>query len=180
MRDSIHLAAFAMLAIPLFAGCETSHPTPTVGVLPADARALRYGASAPAVFDNPQIRDSIRAMFGTDWSPAAQGGRLQHGAVSYFPPNSSIRMLRLDAQEYIAITGCVPQVCPTHRGLVLIQNDGDRLWARLDEGGFSRYYGHGPAMTTALVSPAFIDGAWRALELVERRAAAGLPVESRS
>jgi hypothetical protein len=153
---------------------------PSAGVLTADARALRYGVSAPAVFDNPEMRDKVRALFGSDWSPAAQGGgRLEFGAASYFPPDSSIRMIRLDGQAYIAISGCVPQACGTHRGLVLIGAEGDRLWARLDEGGFSRYYGHGPAMTGALVSPAFIDGAWRALERLEQTAA-GRPAESGS
>jgi hypothetical protein len=136
-----------------------------VGVLPADARALRFGASAPQVFDNPEMRDKVRALFGSDWLPAAQGGgRLQHGAAAYFPPESVMRMLRIDGRDFIAISGCVQTACRTHGGLVLIQIDAEQLWARLDEGGFSRYYGHGPAMTATAVSPAFIDSAWRAVE----------------
>ena len=97
-------------------------------------------ATAPPrrrVFDNPEMRDKIRMMFGSDWTPAAQGGgRLQYGAAAYFPGDSRIRMLRMDGQDYIAISGCVATSCATHRGLVLIRADGDEMWARLDEGGF--------------------------------------------
>ncbi len=132
------------------------------------ARAPLRDASVPEVFENPEMRDKVRGLFGSDWSPAAQGGgKLEYGAAAYFPANSSLRMLRIENRDYIAIMGCVETACATHRGLVLIQLDGDELWARLDEGGFSRYYGHGLAMTDALVSPAFIDSAWRAVERVE-------------
>ena len=173
-----------LFAIALGTGCTfatppggTSAPS-SVEVLPADARALQYGSSAPEIFNSPQIRDKVRALFGSDWSPAGEGGgRLQYAAVSYFPGTSSIRMIRVDNQDYIAITGCVPSACNTHRGLVLIRSDGDQLWARLDEGGFSKYYGHGPAMMGAVVSPAFIDSAWRAVDRVDRTAAA-TPLES--
>lgn len=165
-----------MLSTMLTLGCVTPPPAgvpapATVEVLTADARALRYGASAPTVFDNAEMRDKIRMMFGSDWTPAAQGGgRLQYGAAAYFPGDSRIRMLRMDGRDYVAISGCVASACATHRGLVLIRADGDETWARLDEGGFSRYYGHGPAMTGAHVSPAFIDSAWRAVERVEQSA----------
>ncbi len=176
MPHLLRIGTVGMLTAMLVAGCVTPPPAGVqapgvVEVLPADARALRYGPSAPAVFDSPELRDKVRALFGSDWTPAAQGGgRLQYGAAAYFPANSPIRMLRVDNLEYIAITGCVPRACATHRGLVLIRADGFDLWARLDEGGFSRYYGHGPAMTGTQVSPAFIDSAWRALEGVERTA----------
>jgi hypothetical protein len=168
--------SIGMLLAMLALGCVTAPPAgvpapATVEVLPADARALRYGASAPTIFDNAEMHDKIRMMFGSDWMPAAQGGgRLRYGAAAYFPGSSRIRMLRMDDREYIAISGCVATACATHRGLVLIRADGDELWARLDEGGFSRYYGHGPAMTGALVSPAFIDSAWRAVERVDQNA----------
>lgn len=177
MRHVLRLPCGLLGFLVVVAGCVTPPGpdvprSPAVGVLPADARALRYGASAPAVFDHPDMRDKVRALFGSDWSPGAQGGgRLEYGAAAYFPADSSIRMLRVDDQDYIAISGCVARACTTHRGLVLMRADGGQLWARLDEGGFSRYYGHGPAMTGALVSPAFIDGAWRAIERVERTAA---------
>jgi hypothetical protein len=138
-------------------------------VLPADARALRYGATAPDVFAHPEMRGKVRALFGSDWAPAGQGGgRLRYGAAAYFPPDSAMRMLRIDGRDFIAISGCVPSACRTHPSLLLIQADGEQLWARVDEGGFSRYYGHGPAMTATPVSPAWIDSAWRAVERVGR------------
>jgi hypothetical protein len=157
----------------LTTACSTSvppgaPPREAVGVLPADARALRYGSSVPEVFNSPAMGEKVRNLFGKDWSPAPESGALQYSAASYFPPNSSLRLLRIEGRDYIAIMGCVPEACATHPGLVLIQLDGNELWARLDEGGYSRYYGHGPAMTDALVSPAFIDSAWRAVERVDR------------
>ena len=173
MRHLRRSGSIVMLIAMLALGCVTPPPAgvpapATVEVLPSDARALRYGASAAAVFDNAEMRDKIRMMFGSDWTPAAQGGgRLRYGAAAYFPGDSRIRMLRMDGREYIAISGCVATSCATHRGLVLIRADGDEIWARLDEGGFARYYGHGPSMTGANVSPAFIDSAWRAVERVE-------------
>ena len=175
MRKLPRSATVGILTVAL-AACVTPPPPgvpmpPTAQVLPADARALRYGASAPAVFESAELRDKVRALFGGDWVPASQGGRLQYGAAEYFPVDSQFRLLRVDNRDYIAISGCVPHVCPTHRGLVLISADGQELWGRLDEGGFSRYYGHGPAMTGARVSPTFIDAAWRAVEGVEGTAA---------
>jgi len=172
LPGSIGLAiALSLSASCTMARTPANQQSAAVGVLPADARALRYGASAPEVFNNPEMAAKVRALFGSDWSPAATpgGGQLEYGAAQYFPASSSLRMLRMNGRDYIAISGCVPVACATHRGLVLIDGGGDELWARLDEGGFSRYYGHGPAMTNAaLVSPAFIDSAWRAVERVDR------------
>src|SRR5204863_9812051 len=108
MRTRWIAAPITVLAAFLGAACATEHPAVArpsgpVGVLAADARALRYGASAPEVFDNPKMRDKVRALFGSDWGAAAQGGgRLEHGALAYFPPDSSIRLLRIGDQEYIA------------------------------------------------------------------------------
>ncbi len=173
MRPLVLRGWFGLATMLLTGACTMAPagaPAPKeVGVLPADARALRYGVSAPDVFENPQMRHKVRALFGSDWSPAAQGGgQIEQGAAAYFPADSTIRMVRVDGRDYIAIMGCVPAACATHRGLVLIQTDGQELWARLDEGGFSRYYGHGPALAGTLVSPAFIDSAWRAVERVDR------------
>lgn len=176
MRSLLRSGSVAVLAVLIAAGCVTPHTSgraapASVSVLPADARALRYGPNAPSIFEGPEMRDKVRALFGSDWAPASQGGgRLQYGAAAYFPPDSRIRMLRMDNQEFIAITGCAVRDCAGHRGLILIRADGDELYSRIDEGGFSRYYGHGPAMTGALVSPAFIDSAWRAVERVETAA----------
>jgi len=138
----------------------------SASVVAADARALRYGSTAPEVFDNPQLRDKLRGLFGADWAP---GGPLAFGAPAYFPASSSIRMVRVGADEYIALTGCVPTACPTHRGLLLIRPDGDQLMARLDEGGYLHYYDHGPGVAASAVPRSSIDGAWMALERIEPR-----------
>src|SRR5688572_19936575 len=88
MRHLLRSRSVGMLITMLALGCVTPPPAgvpapATVEVLPADARALRYGASAPAVFDNAEVRDKIRMMFGSDWTPAAQGGgRLRYGAAA--------------------------------------------------------------------------------------------------
>ena len=116
MRHLLRSGSIVTLIAMLALGCVTPPPAgvpapATVEVLPADARALRYGASAPAVFDNAEMRDKIRMMFGSDWTPAAQGGgRLRYGAAAYFPGDSRIRMLRMDGQDYIAISGCVRDI----------------------------------------------------------------------
>ncbi len=137
----------------------------SAGVLAADARALRYGATAPEIFNNPQLRDKLQALFGADWSPS---GTLGFGASAFFPASSSIRMIRLGDRDYIAVSGCVTSACKEHRGLLLIGPDADPLLARLDEGGFSHYYEHGRGATQAAVPHSSIDGAWLAIEDVER------------
>ncbi len=162
--------SLSALAALLLTACvvqpQAGVPMPaSAGVLAADARALRYGATAPEVFNNPQLRDKIRALFGADWGST---GRLGFGAPDFFPASSPIRMLRIGEREYIAITGCVTSACKDHRGLLLIAPEGDRLSARLDEGGFSHYYDYGAGASQAAVPRSSIDGAWLALEGVER------------
>jgi hypothetical protein len=134
-------------------------------VVVADARALRYGATAPEVFNNPALSPKIRALFGADWNA---GGALPFGAPAFFPASSSLRLIRLGDQDYIAITGCVTSACGSHRGLLLIRQDGEQLLSRLDEGGFSHYYDHSPGATVAAVPRQWIDSAWRAVAGIER------------
>ena len=183
MRHRPCFQTIGLLMALIAVGCVTPPhagvPAPSVvQVLPANARALRYGPTAAAVIDNPELSWKIRALYGSDWAPAGQGGgRLQYGAASYFPVNAPLRMVRVDNQDYIAITGCVPRACVDHRGLLLIREDGIELWSRLDEGGFARYYGHGPSLVATPVSPTFIDSAWRALESVGRTAVGPTAVE---
>ena len=160
------LVVVAGLLVTACAGLPVGAPVPpSSGVLPADARALRYGASAPEVLNNRELGDGVRALFGADWSPGAQ---IEFGAPSFFPASSAIRMVRLGDGDYIAITGCVTSTCATHRGLLLIRQDGERLMARLDEGGFSHYYDRGPGASAAAVPRWSIDSAWRAVERIER------------
>jgi hypothetical protein len=170
MRRPTIQGSLVILAGLLFTACAGSPPMgapvpPPSRVLPADARALRYGASAPEVFNNPELGDRVRALFGADWSP---GGQIAFGAPTYFPASASLRMVRLGDGDYIAITGCVPSSCATHRGLVLIRQDGEQLMARLDEGGFSHYYERGPGARANAVPRSSIDSAWRAVEGIDR------------
>ena len=169
MRHSLGSGSAVVLTALVASACVTAPPAGvsmprSATVVTADARALRYGPSAPDVLDNPQLRDKVRALFGADWAP---GGPLPFGAAAYFPASSSIRMVRIGADEYIAITGCVPTTCATHRGLLLIRPDGEQLMARLDEGGYLHYYDHSLVATAAAVPRPSIDGAWMALERVE-------------
>ncbi|HXJ83512.1 MAG TPA: hypothetical protein VMS64_33100 [Candidatus Methylomirabilis sp.] len=136
----------------------------TAQVLPADARALRYGATAPEVFDNPQLRDELHRLFGADWTP---GPGRAFGAPAFFPPSSSFRMVRIGDREYIAITGCVTVACANHGGILLIGPDG-QLLARLDDGGFSHYYEYGVDATGGARPRTTLDGAWLAVQDVER------------
>ena len=163
-------ALLVILAGLLFTAFAGSPPMgaqllPAPRVLPADARALRYGASAPEVFNNRELGDRVRALFVADWSP---GGQVAFGAPAYFPASSSLRMVRLGDGDYIAITGCVLSSCATHRGLVLIRQDGEHLMARLDEGGFSHYYERGLGASAKAVPRSSIDSAWRAVEGIDR------------
>jgi hypothetical protein len=135
------------------------------GVLPADARALRYGPSAPDVVDNPALRDKVRALFGADWN---LGGQLRTPASAFFPASSALRMVRIGDQDYIAISGCVPAACAANRGLLLIRPDGEHLMARIDEGGFSHYYDYRSGTPATQVPLPTIDRAWNAVEDIER------------
>ena len=164
----VPVLSMALAVAVLSSGCvvppSPGVPMPAPGaVVPADARALRYGSSAPEIFNNPQIAGSIRALFGPDWNP----GNIAFGAPAYFPGSSSLRLVRVGDQEWIALSGCVPSACTTHPGLLLIRQDGGQLLARLDEGGFSHYYAHGP--DAAMVPRPLIDGAWETIRRLERR-----------
>jgi hypothetical protein len=170
MQRALLPGSLTALVALLLTACVSAPPAnvsmPTsAGVVSADARALRFGASAPEVLDHPQLRDKVRALFGPDWAP---GGGVAYGAPAYFPASSPIRMIRIGEAEYIAITGCVTTACPTHRGLLLVRPDGEKLMARLDEGGFSHYYDLGPGASGAAVSRASIDGAWLAIQRIDR------------
>jgi hypothetical protein len=89
------------------------------------------------------------------------------GAPAYFPASAAIRMLKVGEREYIAISGCVTSACAGHHGLLLVGPD-EQLLARLDEGGFSHYYYYGSAVPADAVTRSILDGAWLAIEDVER------------
>jgi hypothetical protein len=72
-------------------------------------------------------------------------------------------MLRIGGTDYIAVTGCMPNSCDTRRVLLLIEDGGSRLFARLDEGGFAHYYGYGSGGVMKDTAPRIVDSGFNAL-----------------
>jgi hypothetical protein len=133
-------------------------------VLPADARALAYGATVGDVLQNRDVGDKIRELFGPDWMPASTGrGQLALGASAYFDRGGPLRMVRIGHADYVAVSGCVPSACDSQRVLLLIEEGSSRLLARLDEGGFVHYYSYGGEGITRETAPLVVDSGLRAL-----------------
>lgn len=148
------------------AGCTIEPPEgtpapPMAGVLESGPRETRFGRTGDDVVNNPQLRDKIRTLFGADWNPGT--GKIQRGASAYFGRVTSPRGVRVGDKNYIAVTGCVTTTCPAERVLLLIQESGDLMLARLDEGGYSHYYAYGPEWGAAGSTEQATDAALRAL-----------------
>jgi len=159
-----HALTIALLGALSAAGCvlPASDMAPRVELLP-DSGASRYGGNAAQVFEHAAIRDKVRALFGQDWSGGRAGG-LSAPASQFFSTSPPPRALRIGGQEYLAVSGCMASACATHRGLVLVGADGERLLARVDDGGFTIRYGFGPGMTAVTPEDRLIvDAAWGAL-----------------
>lgn len=158
------------LAVLLAAGGTVAQPAgsptpPSAVLLPADdGRVFTYGYTVDEVLTNSMVGDKIRDLFWVDWMPASQGGgQLSTGARAYFAGNSPLRMVRVGGVDYIALTGCEPSACNTHRVLVLIRDDGSQLVARLDEGGFAHYYGYGSEDVSRYTAPLIAESGLRVL-----------------
>jgi len=153
-----------LLGTLIVGGCVLAPPAgtldpPRVEVLAADARAVRYGAEAAQVFEHPEIRDKVRALFGRDWS--ADGAPVP----AFFSRSSLPQMLRIGGTDYIALAGCMAAACATRRALVLVSADGERLLARVDDGGLTHLYAFGPGMITLTPEDRLVvESAWRTLE----------------
>jgi hypothetical protein len=165
------LASLLLTLVVIAAGCVVPHPPgsapPAVQVLPADARALAYGRSAGEILDNPQIQDKVRALFQADWVPPVPGttGKLTLAAPQYFERGGPVRMVRIADADYISVTGCAAQLCPSRRGLLLVREGGEVLMGRLDEGGFSHHYAYGPGMVAGSPGTGIVlEATVRALE----------------
>ena len=111
---------------------------------------------------HPEARESVRLLLGSGQSQATPL-RLSRSAADFFGNPSPTRVLRIAGADYVAATGCVPSACSTHPGLLLIRADGKELFARLDDGGFSHYYGFGTGVEMTPKTLALLDAAWRAL-----------------
>lgn len=138
---------------------------PLAGVLEPGPREAAYGRTGDEVVSNPQLRDKIRGLFGRDWTPAAEGGgKVTRGAAAYVGRTEPPRGVRIGETNYVAVTGCVPAACRSERVLLLIQEGGQALLARLDEGGFSHYYAYGGDWGLAGSTARTVDSGLRALE----------------
>jgi hypothetical protein len=138
---------------------EGTSPPPMAGVLEAGPRETKFGRTGDEVVNNPQLRDKIRTLFGADWNP----GKIRRGASAYFGRVAPPRGVRVGDKNYVAVTGCVAAACPVERVLLLIQESGDSMLARLDEGGYSHYYAYGPEWGAAGSTQQATDAALRAL-----------------
>jgi hypothetical protein len=167
MRRLLSAGFMGALIIVTSGGCvipSEEAASPPAQVHAADARALAYGRTVGEVLQNPEIKDKIRALFGADWAPAAEGRTtVPQGAAAYFQKSRPLRMVRIGEADYIAIDGCVPSACQTKRGLLLIQEGGAQLLAGLDDGGLSHYYAYGGSVKADAIQP-IVDGARTALQ----------------
>jgi hypothetical protein len=136
-------------------------PAPMAGVLERGPRETAFGRTGEEVVTNPQLRDKIRNLFGADWAP---GGKITKGAGAYFGRTEPPRGVRVGDRNYVAVAGCVTASCRSDRVLLLIQEGGEALLARLDEGGFSHYYAYGGTWGVAGSTAQVADAALRALE----------------
>jgi hypothetical protein len=154
------LAAMLLAA----SACTVSAPHGTVErppatVLHGDTRATRFGASPAEVLNNPPLQSDVLALFALD---AARPTGATVPASEFFGRVESPRVVRVGSADYVALTGCRPTTCARDHALLLIRPDGGELLLRLDEGGFSRYYAHGPGAAITPESRAALDGAWLA------------------
>jgi hypothetical protein len=167
MRQSLLRGALlCLLLASVAAGCvvPSSSTPPRSQVVEADARALAYGRSAAEIFQNPQLRDKLTALFGADWNPPTPGGvgKLTGAAPEYFGLGGPVRMVTVGDANYISVTGCVRTACDKRRGLLLISEGGEQLMARLDDGGFLHHYAFGSGLAPTAAIPV-TDSALRAL-----------------
>ncbi|MGH7300282.1 MAG: hypothetical protein ACREK9_21365 [Candidatus Rokuibacteriota bacterium] len=166
----VALRGLALLLGIFTIGCTIDPPagTPTppmAGPLERGPRESAFGRTGEEVVNNPQLRDKIRNLFGADWTPAAEGrGKILKGAAAYLGRTEPPRGVRIGDRNYVAVTGCVPAACRSERVLLLIQEGGEGLLARLDEGGFSHYYAYGANWGLAGSTAQIVDSGLRALE----------------
>jgi hypothetical protein len=174
--QAVGRCALGLLALALVVGGCVVPPSgdapPSAQVIGADARALRFGASAAEILTNPQFRDRFPALYAADWGPAQAGPptALRTPVPEFFARTESLRLLQVGDRLYVAAMGCPAAGCAGRRGLLLVSEDGVELLSRLDEGGLSHYYVQGPRATATLAARAVLDAAWWATRSTARRA----------
>jgi len=170
MRNALLGTALRCLPLLLAVACTMDPPAgtpapPMSGVLERGPRETAFGRTGDEVVANPQLRDKIRGAFGADWIPSVEGrGKIVRGAAAYFGRTEPPRGVRIGDRNYVAVTGCIAATCRTDRVLLLVQEGGDAVLARLDEGGFSHYYAYGGEWGLAGSTARVLDSGLRALE----------------
>jgi hypothetical protein len=162
-------AGLLVTAVAVMASACITAPSPDLPVPPivqvdsVDVRAQQFGNNTREIVTNPVLDSKIHALFGPDWT-LAPAARLRAPASSFFATGSPPRMLRTQEAEYVAVTGCGPAGCGLQSVLLLVRPDAEVLLARLDEGGFSHYYGYGTGLTMSPATRALLDRARTAVE----------------
>jgi len=89
------------------------------------------------------------------------------GAAAFLEKGGPLRMVSIAGKDYIAVTGCVANACPTRRVLMLIGEGGSQLLARLDDGAVPHYYAYGSAgVAPPANASTIVDAGLRALQSV--------------
>jgi hypothetical protein len=165
MRARARLGALVSAAGLLAAACVTpSPPAPRVEVLGAAGAATRFGRTGPEVVAHAQVGPSLPALFGRDWAPDGSPVATTRPARDFLGRAGAPRALRVGDREYVAVTGCVPGACRSHRALLLVAADGGELRARLEEPGLRHHYAFGPGARMDEPDRRAVDTAWRVLE----------------
>ena len=151
----------------LTTGCVTppppgTPPRPAVGFVSGDARVSQYGATGADVLNHPSLAEAVSLLFGPDWA-RAPGAKTSAAAAEFFSQSSPPHLLHVGTADYLAVRGCIASRCATHQGLLLVRTDGGELLGRLDEGGYTHYYGRGLGLEMTPATRAVLDAAWRAL-----------------
>lgn len=150
----------------LAAACTVSPPhgsaaRPPATILHGDTRATQFGATGASVLTGAPLEPAVRALFGADWGAGTASG-FSAGAREFFEQAEPPRVVRVGSADYVAVPGCRSAACTRDEALLLVRPDGGELLARVDQGGFSRYYAYGPNAAITPESRATIDAAWLA------------------
>jgi hypothetical protein len=154
------------LVASLAAGCTLPATGPAPPPVAPGAGAERFGATGDDVLRHPEVAARLPAVFGPDWLATGDrgGAGTTRAASQFFRRTAAPRALRVGERSWVAVPGCLPAACATHRGLLLVSEDGRELRARLDEGGFRHHYGFGPRVRMDEAERLAVDAAWRWLE----------------
>lgn len=165
MRSITRCGAATLLAFAASACTITAPDQPTppaVTIYTADPRATEFGATGSEILANPELQPKLAALYGRDWFAGTENA-LAAPAPAFFSQAATLHVIRMARADYVALRGCRSGACPRDSGLLLIRADGNELLSRLDEGGYSHYYGFGTAVEMDPETRTWLDTAWQAL-----------------